>query len=346
MTMIQDINFNSRIEIGELSTELFLSGLTNNDLLVYSPTSLSLINSSVKIRAIKINSRDVGIEKRSVDSFLKNIRFKRVVSLGNGKATDIAKYIASNADVELISIPTALTTNVFFTNNACLIDGGDKRAFVTKVPDKVLIDFNLLDKTPFKFHLYGLCDVLSIHTALFDWRLSGAKNNESIDVFLFNFAQFILNQLMINKNDILKKNHKSMRIIAHLIMLSGYITNLAGCGRPESGSEHIVASFLERQTETFHAISVTAGMLLMMELQDNQNDEIFSALNDFGLMEELLDSKRVISELMAIIGKIKPRYDRYTILNEKNITEKDLGRVLSLLKGEEQSERVLAFSNN
>ena len=331
MSKISSIDFNSNIEINESSAESLILSLTENDLFVFSPTSLELIDNNIAIKAQRLDSTTVGIVKKDIESFIKNKSFKKVVSLGNGKTTDVAKYISSILKIELISIPAAFTTNVFFTNKACLLDSGDKKTFSAKIPDRLIIDFKILEKVPFKYHMYGLCDVLSIHTAIFDWKLSTRRQSEKIDPFLVDFAEFILKQLIKNKKNILKKNRQSLKLITELIMLSGYVTNIAGSGRPESGSEHIIASFFEKKIDTFHAVGVTAGILLSMKLQKNEKKVIISMLKDLGLLEALLSDGRVIDDLNNLPAKIKPRNDRYTILNEKNITDKHIKDLLSFL---------------
>lgn len=331
MAINKNIDFNSNIKINESAAEPFILSLTGEDLFVFSSTSLELIDNNVAIKAQKLDSTTVGIVKNNIELFVKNKKFKRVVSLGNGKTTDVAKYIASIQKIELISIPAALTTNVFFTNKACLLDSGDKKTFSAKIPEKIIIDLKILAKVPFKYHMYGLCDVLSIHTAIFDWKLSSRKQTDKIDPFLVNFAEFILKQLIANKKNILKKDKQSLELIAKLIMLSGYITNIAGSGRPESGSEHIIASFFEKKIDTFHAVGVTAGILLSMKLQKNEKNIIISMLKDFGLLKALISDERVINNLHNLPAEIKPRDDRYTILNEKKITDKHIKDLLSFL---------------
>jgi|SRR3989344_3664136 len=330
--MIKNITFNSNIETCESVVEPLLLSLKEEDLLVFSPASLKLVGNAAAIKATMLDSTTVGIIKNEIDLFSKNKNFKKVVSLGNGKTTDVAKYIASVLEIDLISIPAAFTTNVFFTNKVCLLDSGCKRTFPAKIPDKIIVDFNLLEKTPFKYHLYGLCDVLSIHTALFDWRLSACKKSECLDRFLYCFAEFILKQLILNKKEILRKDRASLELIIKLLMFSGYITNIAGCGRPESGSEHIIASFIEKEIDTFHAVAVTAGILIAMKLQKNQNKVILSMLSDLGLLDALTNDDRVLKNLYNLPGEIKPREDRYTILNTKNINEDLIRGAIMLLK--------------
>jgi hypothetical protein len=91
MSKISKIDFNSNIEINESSAESLILSLTENDLFVFSPTSLELIDNNIAIKAQRLDSTTVGIVKNDIESFIKNNKFKRVVSLGNGKKTDVAK---------------------------------------------------------------------------------------------------------------------------------------------------------------------------------------------------------------------------------------------------------------
>jgi len=328
--MPKNIDFNSSIKIGEHLAEPLINSLAENDLFIFSPTSRSLIDKNLQIKAASLDSTGVGINKGALNSFIKNEEFKRIVSLGNGRTTDAAKYIAYSTNSELISIPTALTTNVFFTNKSCLLEDGLKKTFQSKTPDTLLIDLEILDKVPFKYNLFGLCDVLSIHTALHDWDFSLTSDKpEKIDTFLYEMASFTLQQLISNRKNITKSNPESLEIITRLLMLAGYITNIAGCGRPESGSEHIIASFLEKNIDTYHAVSVIAGILIVMRLQNSEDPAILSAIKDLGLLDALADDEETLALLHEIPNNVKPRKDRYTILNEKQVTNKDIEAVIS-----------------
>lgn len=309
-----------------------IKSLEKEDLLVFSPTSLGLISSNISVNATLLDSLTIDIVKENIDKFINGKNFRRIVSLGNGKTTDIAKYISYSLNAELISIPAALTTNVFFTNKSCLIESGSKKTFQSKIPDSILIDFNVLEKIPFKYNLFGLCDVLSIHTALYDWKIS-SKNNHSdeIDEFLYDFSNFILNQLTANYKKVVAGDRESLKIIMKLLMLAGYVTNIAGCGRPESGSEHIIASSIEKDIDTYHAVAVTAGLLISMKLQNNENKKVLKIIKDLGLLNALADDDRVMDKLMTLPKLVKPRNDRYTILNKKTITEKDISKIYSYI---------------
>jgi len=55
-------------------------------------------------------------------------------------------------------------------------------------------------------------------------------------------------------------------------------------------------------------------------------------LSDLGLLDALTNDDRVLKNLYNLPGEIKPREDRYTILNTKNINEDLIRGAIMLLK--------------
>jgi glycerol dehydrogenase-like iron-containing ADH family enzyme len=101
---------------------------------------------------------------------------------------------------------------------------------------------------------------------------------------------------------------------------SGHITNLYGCGRPESGSEHIFAKELEHRVKIPHGISVAVGITLMSQLQDNYSEDIQVALREIGIMSDIDNEYDLRRSIGLSLESLLPREDRYTILNEKLLT--------------------------
>ena len=120
--------------------------------------------------------------------------------------------------------------------------------------------------------------------------------------------------------------------------MAGYITNLYGTGRPESGSEHIFAKEIERRINIPHGMSVSIGILVMGLMQDRDVLDILKAiktLNVFGQVNKYGLNKEIIEKSLI---DLKPREDRYSIVNryENKLNEryKILKKLYNIIDGE------------
>ena len=128
-----------------------------------------------------------------------------------------------------------------------------------KVPYEVYIIDSLLEMAPQKYNRFGLIDVISIYTAVQDWDI--AINDQKADFATeYYLAKAILEVFLSAKLD----QGNDYYNIAKLLLLSGLVVSMYGDGRPESGSEHIIAKAIESKINCFHAHSVSFGMLKEM----------------------------------------------------------------------------------
>lgn len=312
----------------------YLNDLNQESLLIYSPTSLQHItfnNTKVHMIDSRIFGRSVVFIKALTQS---KRRYSNIVSLGGGTATDVAKYIAYQSNTIFTCIPSMLSTNAFATNKVALVVDGEKVTLDAKLADKVILDASLLGTSP-QQNLYGLADVLSIYTALRDWQLAEKHNVELIDGDIYNQANDLFNKVQdfIKSTDV---NHISYEISAlfRYIGESGYITNLHGTGRPESGSEHIFAKALEKHVDIPHGVSVSFGILLMSILQNNFSTDVAESIQKIGTLK-FIDELDITRELIEdVLANLKLRDDRYSIINEvsldKNIAEETVDKFIEL----------------
>lgn len=306
----------------------YLESLTQDSLVIYSPTSLRHID----IHNTKVHMIDSRIFGRSV-VFIKALAqskrtYKNIVSLGGGTATDVAKYIAYQSGATFTCIPSMLSTNAYATNKVALVVDGEKITLDAKLADKIILDASLLYTSP-QQNLYGLADVLSIHTALRDWQFAQENNVEIIDTSIYDQSETLLNDVtqFVSQTDI---NHISNEIPSLFAYIgeSGHITNLHGTGRPESGSEHIFAKALEKHIDIPHGVSVSFGILLMSLLQDNFSAEVADTIQKIGTLkfiDELGISRQLIEETLL---SLKPREDRYSIINEVTLNQEKVTQIV------------------
>lgn len=299
----------------EMQINQYLKNLKENALFIYSPTSLNKTNIDNNY-IIKENWHNISKDIKKIDEYIKKLKgIDTVISFGGGSTIDIGKYISYKLNIKYICIPSMLSTNSYSTNKVALIDNGKKITLQAKMPDEIIIDNNIL-KLSKNENLYGLADVLSIYTALYDWKIANEDINEKIDKNIYNQANMLLDEVLqfINNNSfdtIIEKNMELFKFIG----IAGYITNLYCTGRPESGSEHIMAKEIERNIDIPHGMSVSVGILLMSNVQKRFSYNIYNAIikmkifensQEYGLSKELI--RNCFSNLL-------PRKDRYSIVD-------------------------------
>ncbi len=315
-------------------SEKYLNTLNKDALVIYSPTSISAIRlNNTKVHMI--DSRIFGRNVALMDALSSgDVKYDTIVSFGGGTATDVAKFISYKIGARFVCVPTMLSTNAFSTNKVALVVGKEKITLDAKLADEIILDSKLLSKAS-RQNLFGIADVLSIHVALKDWEIANSDISEPIDNDVYVSANKLLYDTVkfINKNS-KRKICKNMPEVINLVGDSGQITNIYGTGRPESGSEHIFAKKLESLVDVPHGVSVSIGIILMSIIQDNLSSRIINSIKKIGTinnLEEYSIDRSVIKKALAII---KPRSDRYSILNRVTFDDLEVDNIVDRFEAE------------
>ena len=313
--MIESNNFIERAK--EKNSNEYLNQLGKNNLIIYSPTSLKkekICNKYCKL----INWHDITKEITKINKFIENNReISSITSYGGGSAIDIAKYIAYKLNINYICIPTMLSTNSYATDKVALIMNNKKITLNAKLPNEIIVDNELL-KLSREENIYGLADVLSIFTALYDWKISDEDNVEIINEYIYkkssNLLERTLNFIMQNSlENISNNNIKLFKLIGE----AGYITNVYGTGRPESGSEHILAKEIEKRINIPHGIAVSIGIVIMSIIQNQNNENIIRAIIKLKILNKAKIYGLNINIIRESLKGVHIREDRYTIVYRK-----------------------------
>src|SRR5439155_13089486 len=105
------------------------------------------------------------------------------------------------------------------------------------IPDRIIVDTALIRLAPRALNRAGIGDLLSIHTALFDWRLAEWAGKARFDAAIADEERRLIDSLVAHAEAIRDVGDRALELIVR-----GYITNnalclAAGTAQPEEGSE-------------------------------------------------------------------------------------------------------------
>jgi len=176
-----------------------------------------------------------------------------VVGIGGGTALDTAKYLAWRAHLPLVQAPTITSVDAGFTDAIGVRVDGKVRYVGHIVPERVILDVDIIASAPKRLNRAGIGDILSCHTGLHDWRAAtDAGVGHPWDDDLAQLADTLLRGLDASIVDIAQANPTGIRFVADAYRQIGAACAAAGHSRFEEGSEHFWAYAYEHATGAHH----------------------------------------------------------------------------------------------
>ena len=210
-----------------------------------------------------------------------------VYGIGGGLAIDTAKYIAATKGLPLVALPTILSTDAFLTDATGVRENGCVHYLVSKAPDTVIVDMDVLCNAPASMRASGAADVLSIATARWDWqeaeKMGANPSNQQLTPQAIDIASTLLQTLLDNAREIGRGTPTGLKLLLDLLCMEVQLCYQCGHSRVEEGSEHYFVYAIENHltsaeeghhdNETtngeplLHGELVGLGILLMAVLQ-------------------------------------------------------------------------------
>ncbi len=284
-----------------------------------------------------VTIEEVSLE--SLNALLNNpADFDTAIAFGGGLAIDAAKYIAWKTGKRFIAVPTAISADVSVCRAVAVREDFKVRYIGDKMPDQLIIDFDIIQSAPPHINRGGVCDILSCYTALKDWEISHADTGEAIDRQTVEKTQSLLSSLFEHQRDIRNVTEDGIKFL-----VEGYIEEVRLCEeygspRPEEGSEHFFAYNLEylMRRPFLHGNIVSLGVVLMTILQERDPREVVDFLDGAGVIWR---SEDVGLSEQDIVRAVETLHDYcidekfyYTIVNQKQPDNKTALRILNTLK--------------
>ncbi|MCX7992939.1 MAG: iron-containing alcohol dehydrogenase [Fimbriimonadales bacterium] len=263
---------------------------------------------------------------------------KRVIGLGGGTAIDTAKYLAWRKELPLILVPSALTVDAPFTDSVAVRRAGRIHYIGHVYPEAIYVDGELIQTAPAHLNRGGVGDILSIHTALYDWKLAYERKGEAYDAEIARRSASLVERLTLNIRDVYAVNEAGIRLLTELFCEEVHLCYLAGSSRPEEGSEHHILYTLEYQTgRTYlHGAAVTLCALMAAYLQENDANALWAIAEACGveyraILDEVGDDALVNALVHARDYALEEQLP-YTFLMETPITPQRAREAIQWLK--------------
>lgn len=254
-----------------------------------------------------------------------------VIGIGGGMAIDAAKYVSWKKGIRLVSIPTILSVDAFTTPAAGIRRNHEVAYVGHSSPDPLVIDFGIIRSAPPELNIAGIGDLLSMHTASFDWSYAHQKGRSEYPFSpqAVQQAADILTMLYGCLGDIRDNTDKGLMAIVEGYIKLNTICLPAGHFRVEEGSEHYLFYELEERLKRpfVHGYIVGLGIYLMSQLQQNRFEFIHKVMDDVALPYDprIMDIKR--DDLLAALLNLRKFVGQrpklwYTVIND-SVIDKD-----------------------
>ena len=260
---------------------------------------------------------------RDIEKKVSQNKSDLIIGVGGGRSVDIAKMIGFNLALPFVSVPTSASHDGI-ASPFVSIKGDKPHSLVTTAPLGVFVDVDIMKRAPKKLLASGCGDLIAKITAVRDWQLSRDKTGEYYGRYSADLA-LMSAKILMESSERFSKKGLDVREIVEALISAGVASCIAGSSRPCSGAEHLFSHAVDKLEPGvgLHGEKCGIGTIMMAKLQGQDWKKIVNTLKNVGApttaKEIGLKSTTLVKALM-IAQSLRP--ERYTILNEVNMTEK------------------------
>jgi glycerol-1-phosphate dehydrogenase [NAD(P)+] len=205
-------------------------------------------------------------------------------------------------------------------------------------PIALLADTDLIAKSPRRYIVSGVGDLIAKYTAVRDWSLAHRLRGEYYGEYAASLALMSAELITENIDLVSRGLDMGIRSLIEGLISCGYAMCIAGSSRPCSGSEHLFCHALDKLCagKALHGEKCGVGTIMMMYLHGGDWKSVKEVLMKVGAptnAKQLGIKDEQLTEALTIAHTIRP--DRYTILGERGIAPEaaeDLARITGVIE--------------
>lgn len=263
-----------------------------------------------------------------------------VLAVGGGQAIDLGKYIAWKRQSRLVSVPTIISVDAFVTPKAAVREHHRVEYVGQASPDPLVIDYDLIRTAPAELNIAGVGDLLSIHTATFDWELAQRAGHDEHRFSADDVARArqVLATVCQQTDAIRGVTDAGLRAIVDGYLHVNTICLPADHYRVEEGSEHYLFYELEERTGRpfIHGNIVGLGIYVLSRLQQNAPEQIKDVMDRVGLpyhpADLQIDRPTLVASLRNLKRFVRARQLWYTAIDAFDISDAWIDQTLAGLR--------------
>ena len=223
---------------------------------------------------IQLGTGTVRADEDTVERAVADVGHDRlVVSVGAGTLTDIAKVTAQRTGSRHVAVQTACSINGFIADRSVLVIAGAKRTVVSRWPDQLIADSDILTAAPAGLNLAGVGDLSTVPNAVAEWQLAaGLGHGPTYDADVVEPVLAAMPALPSLARAAHDAEPAGLADLARLLAGSGLSMGIVGSTAPASGSEHAVSHLLEmaltqrQEPGAPHGMQVTVATRLALRV--------------------------------------------------------------------------------
>lgn len=267
-----------------------------------------------------------------------------VLAVGTGSVHDVCRKACAEADKKLCLFATAPSMDGFASYSAPIVDNNFKVTYEAKCPEIIIADTQILASSPKELKSAGFGDMMAKYVALIDWQVSRLITGESYCSRVAELTRFATDAVYTMADKVTADDEETAKKIFEGLLLTGIAMSFTKTSRPGSGTEHIMAHYieckelLEGKTPNYHGEDVGVTTLAILKLYDAvlKKDKVraFAEKNDW------TDIERTYGALAPEMIKLNTPDTITEAIDPKSI-EENFGKIKEIIRSVPRYEEVL-----